>query len=91
MSAASQQQGLAESQDLSKFKEWEDPARSWIDLVAAFKAANPEQVRACLAIAKVSNWTHIEWTQATEEASDTEEDPEGDLYPSAQDDFFDDM
>ncbi len=92
MSAASQQLGLAQSQDLKRFAEWEDPARTYIDLVAAFKAGNPEQVRACLAIAKASHWTHDDWTEATAEPSDDEDDePEGDLYPAAQDDFFDDM
>ncbi len=95
MSAASQQLGLAESQDLNKYKEWEDPGRAWIDLVNAFKANNAEQVRAVLELAKASHWTHEEWSNVTA-GSDTEDydegDPEGDLYPAGQDDdFFNDM
>ncbi len=100
MSAASQQMGLAQSQDHIPFNKdmakWEDPARAWIDLVAAFKAGNADQVRSILAIAKASHWTQDDWTEATAEPSDTEDyddgGPEGDLYTAGQDDdFFNDM
>ncbi len=59
---------LNQSMDLAKeLKEWEDPARAWIDLVAAFKASNPSTVRACLEVAKASHWTQDDWTEATKE------------------------
>jgi len=71
---------LSQSMDLTKevedLKEWEDPGRAWIDLVAAFKAGNPAQVRACLEVAKASNWTHDRWTEATKDHYSSS-DPEG--------------
>ncbi len=59
-SADSQAQGLAESQELpaSDFKEFEDPARCWIDLVLAFKGGDPNRVRDVLTQAKASHWNH---------------------------------
>ncbi len=91
MSAASQAMGLAESQDINKYKTWEDPARAWIDLVDAIKTNNQEQLKAMLLLAKKSQWTHEEWSDVTA-GSDTEEDAEGDIYPAGQeDDFFNNM
>ncbi len=36
----------------------EDPARSWIDLVEAYKSADPGAVRTMMNDAKRSRWTH---------------------------------
>lgn len=88
-------QELTQSVDLLKcldlpkqLTEWEDPPRAWIDLVAAFKAGDPSQVRACLELAKQSHWTHDEWSQALiDHASSTEEDLS---YEDAQDTFWED-
>ncbi len=92
MSAASQQLGLAESQDIHPYNDREDPGRAWIDLVLAFKANNPEQVRALLELAKKSQWTHTDWDDATADHETDSEDAEGDIYPPhQQEDFFDDM
>lgn len=75
MSADSQQQGLAESQDMTRFKSFEDPALSWIDLVAALKCGDPAVARACMQIAKDSNWTHAIYEEECA-ALDEEDDPE---------------
>ncbi len=78
---------LNQSMDLTKeIQEWEDPGRAWIDLVAALKASDPAQVRACLAVAKASHWTHGDWTEATKDhysSSDNEGSEE-----DAQDAFW---
>ncbi len=59
--------GLAESQDLElpqgdleeiQETDLEDPARSWIDLVEAYKSADPSAVRTMMDEAKHSRWTH---------------------------------
>ncbi len=91
-SAASQQLGLAESQDLPKtdFQEFEDPARCWIDLVTAFKAENPAAVRDVLTQAKASHWTHDNYNEALiEEAENndrySDEAPDTQQYES---DFY---
>ncbi len=61
--------GLAGSQDLRRrdsdeeiepIQEFdlEDPARSWVDLVEAYKSADPSAVRTMMTDAKNSNWSH---------------------------------
>ncbi len=74
-------QGLAQSQNIKKqdFNEFEDPARCWIDLVTAFKNANPAAVRDVLTQAKASHWTHDLYNTALIESQDysTEEEEEG--------------
>ncbi len=80
-SADSMAQGLAQSQDkIAKedFNTYEDPARCWIDLVAAFKSGQPAQVRSVLSQAKASRWTHDLYNTALQDAADysTEEDDE---------------
>ncbi len=55
-SADSIAQGLADDSGLDF--DFEDPARSWIDLVIAFKSGDPASVRACLTLAKASKWSH---------------------------------
>ncbi len=70
---------LAESQDLNRYKEFEDPGRAWIDLVIAFKAENREQVASMLNLAKKSNWTHDQWDDATK-AEDTDEYDDDDSF-----------
>ncbi len=80
---------LNQSMDLTKeISEWEDPGRAWIDLVAAFKASNPAQVRACLEVAKASHWTQDLWTDATKDHYSSSED-EG-SEEDAQDTFWED-
>jgi len=59
---------------LAAFQSYEDPAWSWIDLVAACKTGDPAVVRACMQIAKQSNWTHDQWEMAMELAAE-EDDP----------------
>ncbi len=86
-------QGLAQSQDIPKedFFKQEDPGRAWIDLVGAFKAANPAQVRACLELAKASHWTHDLYNKAlihAEEASDTESLDDDFFGPTQQEEFW---
>ncbi len=78
-SADSVAQGLAQSQNTIKkhdFNEYEDPARCWIDLVLAFKASNPNSVRAVLTQAKASHWTHDLYNTALQEAADASDDDE---------------
>ncbi len=77
MSAASQSLGLAESRELPKtdWDQYENPARAWIDLVAAFSSGNPDSVRACLTLAKVSKWTHQLFDESLEEL-EQEDDPD---------------
>ncbi len=94
-SADSVQQGLAQSQVLTKkkdFNEYEDPGRAWIDLVLAFKASNPASVRAVLEQAKASHWTHDLYNealiQAEEQDSDDEEWITDDEFPAQQEDFW---
>ncbi len=58
---------------LAAFKTYEDPAWSWIDLVAACKTGDPAVVRACMQIAKQSNWTHDQWEMAIELIDDDED------------------
>ncbi len=72
-SADSKAQGLAESTD---FKEYEDPARCWIDLVAAFKSGNADSVRAVLTEAKKSHWTHQLFDEALGDADYSTEEEE---------------
>lgn len=87
-SADSIANGLAESQTMKKtdWNEYENPARAWIDLVAAFKSGKPEQVRACLEQAKVSHWTHGDFDRSLEEmeeeGSDTEEYDSDEDFPA---------
>ncbi len=70
-SASSVQQGLAESGELINLNaEFEDPARSWIDLVVAFKAGNPTRVRECLTIAKHSHWNHDDFDRMMQDTDD---------------------
>ncbi len=71
MSGNSIAQGLAESQEVTKgdpFADREDPARSWIDLGLAFKSGDPLKVREVLAIAKLTKWTHEDFSQAVTQA-----------------------
>ncbi len=70
---------LTASQDNS-FKEFEDPARCYIDLVLAFKSGDPEQVRDCLTQVKASHWTHDLWNAATAAESETEEEDDDDPF-----------
>ncbi len=78
MSADSQAQGLAQSQQLpNEEHEFEDPGHSWIDLVVAFKSGDPSAVRNMLNLAKASHWNHELFDQLCEDDpdySDTEED-----------------
>ncbi len=73
---------------LKQLEQWEDPARAWIDLVMSCKIQDKAQIQACMNLAQASQWTHDDWTEATHEASSTEED-DGE-YPATQDDFFED-
>ncbi len=84
-SADSVKQGLAESQDVARtpFESYEDPALSWIDLVASFRSGDPRITRACLQIAKQSHWSHDKWEDACQELEEAEDlDYEADA-PSA--------
>ncbi len=79
-SASSQARGLAESQDqqtldATDYLDYEDPARSWIDLVAACHSGDPRRVRELLVVAKQSHWTHQEFDEALKVA-ELEEDPD---------------
>ncbi len=74
-SASSQARGLAESQDAVAYQDYEDPARSWIDLVAAAHSGDPRRVREMLAVAKRSHWTHQEYDEALK-VDELEEDPD---------------
>ncbi len=65
----------ASKNGLSAFKTYEDPAYSWIDLVAALKCGDPAVARACMQLAKESNWTHAQWELAIELAED-DDDPD---------------
>ncbi len=60
---------------LEAFKSYEDPAGSWIDLVAALKCGDPSVAHACLQIAKESHWTHSQWEIAMQLAEE-EDDPD---------------
>ncbi len=75
MSASSQARKLAESQDAVDYRDYEDPARSWIDLVAACHSGDPRRVRELLAVAKRSHWTHGEYHDALK-VEELEEDPD---------------
>ncbi len=81
-------QGLDKSQSLSdifsQFKNYEDPAGSWIDLVASMKTGDPSITRACLAVAKHSHWTHEQWELAIQ-LSEEEDDADWEDFPNAQD------
>ncbi len=81
MSAASQSLGLAQSQQVKpEYLEYEDPARSWIDLHLAFAAGDPAKVREVLAVAKASHWTHELFSEACKAGDDpdySEEDGSG--------------
>ncbi len=88
MSAASQSLGLAQSQKIEKtdWNDYENPARAWIDLVAAFDSGNADSVRACLALAKASHWTHGDFDRSLAEVEE-EEDPDyssEDEFPATQ-------
>ncbi len=67
------------------YNTYEDPARSWIDLVLAFKAGQPPKVREVLAVAKQSHWNHDLFNTMLQDTDDfdTEDemgsDPEGEL------------
>ncbi len=77
---------LASSQDvasLSQFKSYEDPATAWIDLVEALKINDKNEAKACLALAKASNWTHSQWELAMQ-CADEEEDPDWEDFPATQ-------
>ncbi len=93
MSAASQAAGLAESQSLkasAEYLEYEDPARSWIDLHLAFASGDPQKVREVLAVAKASHWTHELFSEACEAGHDpdySEEDGSGPDEGWDSDDF----
>ncbi len=73
-SADSIKQGLAQSQEIpgknDLDEEYEDPARSWIDLVTAFHSGNPASVRAVLTLAKSSHWSHDKYDDCLEEDPD---------------------
>jgi len=89
-SADSMAKGLAQSQDMKKeresFNNYEDPARCWIDLVAAFKSGQPAQVRSVLSQAKASRWTHDVYNEALQEAADYSTDDAEDLgWPVEED------
>ncbi len=102
MSAAPQANELAQSQDGVDWNSYENPARSWIDLVIAFKSGDPNSVRACLALAKASHWNHgmfdMSLQELEEDASDTEDessDEEDELkvkkwqkFADKQDEFY---
>ncbi len=90
MSADSQAQGHAEPRSLpaTDFKEYEDPARSWIDLVAAFKSGNPDAVRTVLAEAKKSNWTHDLWNEAVTQDSGSEDGDGPTGWGTQQEEFW---
>ncbi len=80
--------GLAASQKIEKtdWEDYENPARAWIDLVTAFGSGNSDSVRACLALAKASHWTHGDFDRSLEEM-DEEEDADystEDEYPATQ-------
>lgn len=82
---------LNKSMDLTKeLENWEDPARAWIDLVTAFKAGDPAQVRACLAVAKASHWTQGDWTEATKDHYSSSDAEEEGTEEDAQDAFWED-
>ncbi len=76
------------TKEINELAEWEDPARAWIDLVAACKVGNPVQVRACLDVAKASHWTQDRWTEATKDHYSSSED-EG-TQEDAQDAYWED-
>ncbi len=80
--SAAPNSALANSQAMPKpnsFKEYEDPARSWIDLVTAFKSGDPAKVREVMEQAKRSHWTHDLYNEALQEdeVSTDEEDGDG--------------
>ncbi len=85
MSAASQANGLAESQDglAIDWNSYENPARSWIDLVVAFKSGDPASVRAVLTLAKASHWNHglfdMSLQEFEDDGSDTEDESDEDI------------
>ncbi len=80
MSAASQSLGLAQSQSLSDtdFSSYEDPAKAWIDFVAAIQSGNKDSIQSMFNLAKASHWNHDLWGEATKDP-----DPDYDGYPSS--------
>ncbi len=68
----------AQKNGLSAFQSYEDPAWSWIDLVAALKTGDPAVARSCMQLAKESKWTHDQWELAMELVQD-EDDPDFDI------------
>ncbi len=69
--------------NLAQFKSYEDPAGSWIDLVAALKINDKAEANACLALAKASNWTHDLWELAMQ-CAEEEDDPDFEEFPATQ-------
>ncbi len=69
------------------YREFEDPARSWIDLKMAFKSGDPLKVREVLAVAKASHWTHEIFSEACLAGEDEEEDGSGPDEGWDSDDF----
>ncbi len=100
MAAAAAAEGmvaLSDSQAMpapESFKEFEDPARCYIDLVIAFRAQKPDQIRSILAQVKASHWTHDLYNDALIAGAEEEpmsSDPEcssTEEYDETQDEFW---
>ncbi len=100
MAAATAAEGmvaLSDSQAMpapDKFTNYEDPARCWIDLVIAFRAEKPDQVRSVLEQAKQSHWDHDLYNEALIAGAEEEpmsSDPEcstTEEYDDTQDEFW---
>jgi len=53
-----------------KYEDYEDPDRTWIDLVLAVQSGSGARVQEILAVAKRSKWTHESWDLAITEDED---------------------
>ncbi len=82
---ASPSEGSLTACNLEQFRSYEDPAMSWIDLVAALKCNDKAEAKACLALAKASHWTHSQWELAMQLAEEEEDPDYKDLeFPNTQ-------
>ncbi len=54
--------------------DWEDPARSWLDLVLAAHSNNHVSVKIMIEMAKNSFWTHGEWDRVIGADDDSDDD-----------------
>jgi len=61
---------LNKSIKVDKYEDFEDPDRTWIDLVLAVQSGVRERVQEILAVAKASKWTHEKWDLAITEDED---------------------